>query len=54
MEKFLRFNERNRYEILSVLQDDKVIKKVIKEIGNLGYGTGVNETRKVTMKYFAN
>ena len=35
-------------------KDDKTVKKVIKEIGNLGYGTGVNENRKVTMKYFAN
>ena len=35
-------------------KDDKTIKKVVKEIGNLGYGTGVNENRKVTMKYFAN
>ena len=28
MEKFLRLNERNRYEILSVLPDDKVINKL--------------------------
>ena len=35
-------------------KDDKAIKKVLKEIGNLGYGTGVNENRKVSMKYFAN
>lgn len=35
-------------------KDDKTIKKVLKEIGNLGYGTGVNENRKVVMKYFAN
>ena len=35
-------------------KDDKAVKKVLKEIGNLGYGTGVNENRKVTMKYFAN
>ena len=35
-------------------KDDKTIKKVVKEIGNLGYGTGVNENRKVSMKYFAN
>ena len=35
-------------------QDDKAVKKALKEIGNLGYGTGVNENRKVVMKYFAN
>ena len=35
-------------------KDEKAIKKVLKEIGNLGYGTGVNENRKVTMKYFVN
>ena len=35
-------------------RDDKRIKKVIKEIGNLGYATGVNENRVVKMKYFAN
>lgn len=38
----------------SLDKDEKAIKKVLKEIGNLGYGTGVNENRKVTMKYFAN
>ena len=35
-------------------QDEVKVKKAIKEIGNLGYGTGVSEKRKVTMKYFAN
>lgn len=35
-------------------QDDRAVKKALKEIGNLGYSTGVNENRKVTMKYFAN
>ena len=35
-------------------KDEKTVKKAIKEIGNLGYGTGVNENRKVTMKYFVN
>ena len=35
-------------------KDDKMVKKIIKEIGNLGYGTGVNENRKVVMKQFAN
>ena len=35
-------------------QDEKAVKKVLREIGNLGYGTGVNENRKVQMKYFAN
>ena len=38
----------------SIDKDEKAIKKVLKEIGNLGYGTGVNENRKVYMKYFAN
>ena len=38
----------------SLDKDEKILKKVIKEIGNLGYGTGVNENRKVTMKYFVN
>ncbi len=35
-------------------KDNQTLKKVLKEIGNLGYGTGVNENRKVIMKYFAN
>ena len=35
-------------------KDEKTVKKAIKEIGNLGYSTGVNENRKVTMKYFVN
>ena len=35
-------------------KDEKAVKKALKEIGNLGYGTGVNENRKVVMKYFAN
>lgn len=35
-------------------QNDRAVKKALKEIGNLGYSTGVNENRKVTMKYFAN
>ncbi len=38
----------------SLDQDERTMKKVLKEIGNLGYSTGVNENRKVTMKYFAN
>ena len=35
-------------------KDEKTIKKVIREIGNLSYTTGVNEKRKVIMKYFIN
>ncbi len=35
-------------------KDEKTIKKIIREIGNLDYGTGVNQNRKVKMKYFAN
>lgn len=35
-------------------KDEKAIRKALKEVGNLHYGTGVNENRKVTMKYFVN
>ena len=35
-------------------QDEIKVKRAIKEIGNLSYGTGVSEKRKVTMKYFVN
>ena len=35
-------------------KDEKTIKKVIREIGNLSDTTGVNEKRKVIMKYFIN
>lgn len=35
-------------------KDEKALKKALKELGNASYLTGVNEKRKVTMKYFAN
>ncbi len=35
-------------------KNEKIVKKILREIGNLSYYTGVNENRKVTMKYFAN
>lgn len=38
----------------SIDKDEKTIRKALKEVGNLHYGTGVNENRSVTMKYFAN
>ena len=36
------------------LDDDKKIKKVLKEIGNLSYSTGVNVNASAKMQYFMN